>query len=320
MTTPPRTGTALVVASNPRPGVGQNIRKSIGHANIMGMAFTTFILIALVIVTLVMWILNVFGLMGINLIPFFLGAIGIVAVSTSLGAVTAATTLGGVAAFLNDRDISQGMAGGISMLGRVIWGLLLGWFIIAGFLATWSFSNSPGAFFNVAAASLTAMVLLQFYRITTGKWLVGGVLIYCAGVAFLALASTSPTLVRVGTVIDGATESVVQTLEGKEDGDSVSAPASATTNYVPVDRKVYGYIAPITLEPGQESLAITDFIGSCIYWDVTGGPYPTLLSADKNNVWMVGWKPEQHQIRFRNDSEAVVVISPERRIGSNSCL
>ncbi len=196
----------------------QNAKTIVSHANTMGMTFTTGLMLALVAITLVMWALNVIGLMGINLIPFFIGAIYIVAKSTSLKVVTVAGTLGAASAFLNDKDMSQGVAGGISTLGRIIWGGLLGWFILAGFLSSWSFSNNPGAFFYVAAASLTAMVLLQFYQITTGKWLVGGVLIYCAIIAFLALASTSPTLVRVGAVLDKQAEATLSYIEGKDDG------------------------------------------------------------------------------------------------------
>lgn len=124
----------------------------------------------------------------------------------------------------------------------------------------------------------------------------------------------------VKLVAKGIDKLEVRTTEVAENGFASTTPAETAVYYAPVDRKVYGYIAPIVLEPGQESIAITDFLGSCIYWDVTGGPNPTLLSADENNVWMVGWKQGQHQIRFRNDSEAAVVISPERRIGASSCL
>ena len=203
-----------------------NSHAALRHWNILGMSTTVSIFVTLTGLTLVMFLFNIFGLMGLNLIPFFSGAIIIVAVSTSLAAVSTAGAIGAIIAFLKDEDASQGSVAGISMLGKIIWGLLLGWFILAGFLSTWSFSDSPMAFFYLAAAAMTAMVVVQFYNITTGKWLVTGVLLYCGIIAFLALSSTSPTMVRLGKVFEKAKEATVSRLEGKSPTEGVPDPVT----------------------------------------------------------------------------------------------
>ncbi len=184
--------------TNTNNSTPKNILTAFGHWNILGMRGTFRIAFWLSVLTVIMWFLNVSGLMGINLFLFFLGAIGIVVMATSLAAVMAAGVIGAFGAFFDDKDISQGTITGLSTLGKLIWGLLLGWFLIAGLLSTWSFAYNPAAFFFVAAGALTSMVALQFYKISTGKWLIIGVLTYCAIVVLLALGSTSPNMVKIG--------------------------------------------------------------------------------------------------------------------------
>lgn len=148
-------------------------------------------LVAMFGLTFVMWGLNAIGAKEINYIFFFFGGMLILIMGFTPRLVGLSAVGGFVINGLNDKDKSQGMVKGIQGLIKAVSGILLGFWIASGVLATWSFREAPMAFFPIAAMALTIGVTVQFYGMKGGvfKWVV---LIYALGVIGTAFYQTFP--------------------------------------------------------------------------------------------------------------------------------
>ena len=147
-------------------------------------------LLGLIALTLVMFLLNVAGLMGANLLIFFAGGLAILLATLAPKMILIALGLGATVQALRDEDITQGSIRGVVVLYHIATGILLWFWIIAGFLATWSFELAPKAFFLVAAASFVIAALYAHYNIRGGRWVRFLVLLYAVTIIVTALWST----------------------------------------------------------------------------------------------------------------------------------
>jgi hypothetical protein len=161
------------------------------HAeNLHGMLIGTVIFVIAMI--LVMWGFNITSMKEVNLIFFLIGGLGLVAKFSQPRMIVASAAIGAVAGGLQDKDISKNAAEGVKWLYKVGLGMLLGFWVLAGLLATWSFERAPAAFFPIAAMAMLLAVAVEFFEMKGGMF--KKVLIaYAVGVILISLAKTIPS-------------------------------------------------------------------------------------------------------------------------------
>lgn len=155
------------------------------HAEIIKWLINTFIL------TLFMWGFNVVGLMGLNFFILFLGSIIIFAKAIKPINVLLAATAGAGINGLLDKDKTQGAVAGMIFLSRIFIGVMLGFFLIGGILATYSFKEAPMMFFPIAVMLILIGLTIEYYQIK-GKilpWLIIG---YATVIIFNSIWYTVP--------------------------------------------------------------------------------------------------------------------------------
>ena len=118
-----------------------------------------------------MWFLNIIGLKGLNLIPFFLGSLVIVVAGLSPITLGLVALTGTFFSRAQGESIVQASADEIKgWVTKVLPALLFGTHVLVGFLATWSFKDAPFSFWLFAAASMTIVSTLVVYDMK-GTWL-----------------------------------------------------------------------------------------------------------------------------------------------------
>lgn len=139
----------------------------------------------------IMWAINAYGAKEINFIFFFLGGILLLIMGFTPRVVGISAVAGLAVNGLQDKDLSQGTVSGMKALYKVVTGILFGFWIVAGLLATWSFKEAPMAFWLVATMAMVIGVAIEFYEIKGGvfKWVV---IIYAIGVILAAFWQTFP--------------------------------------------------------------------------------------------------------------------------------
>lgn len=140
---------------------------------------------------IIMWGINALGGKEVNYVFFFLGGIFLILKASNPRIAGASAIAGSTVQGLRDEDLSQSAVKGVVVLYRVMLGLLLGFWILAGLLSTWSFKEAPAAFFPIAAMALTIAVTVEFFNMKGGifKWVVIG---YALGVILVAFWQTVP--------------------------------------------------------------------------------------------------------------------------------
>lgn len=113
--------------------------------------------------TLVMWLLNISGLKEVNFLFFFVGGMYLVTKLSHPKIVVSAAVAGAGVQGLRDEDITQGAAKGTVVLYQIFLGILLGFWILAGILSTWSFALSPASFFPIAAMGMVIAITIEFF-------------------------------------------------------------------------------------------------------------------------------------------------------------
>lgn len=148
--------------------------------------------VGFVCLVLVMWVVNVSGAEGLNFVFFYVGALAILFVFLTPKVHIYAALLGMGAAELRDLDLSQGAANGIQKLHDVVLSMLYGFLLIAGALATWSFKESPAAFFPVLGMILLLSVMNAVYGSKGTAVAKSIVMVYASAVILVSLWDTVP--------------------------------------------------------------------------------------------------------------------------------
>lgn len=155
--------------------------------------YTALVAVGLVLCGMIlgMGLLNAFIAKEVNYFFFFIGGI-LILMKGFKPPVVGASAIGGVGLhFLADKDLSQGAIKGLEVLYKVVTGVLFGFWVIAGLLATWSFKEAPGAILPIVAMGLTIGVTIELFNMKGGvfKWVV---IIYAVGVICTAFWQTFP--------------------------------------------------------------------------------------------------------------------------------
>lgn len=93
-------------------------------------------------------------------------------------------------ASLRDTDISQGSLKGVNKLYEIVLSVLFWFWVVSGFLATWSFEHSPYAMIPVFAAALVLVARDAHYGLISRKFTIALVTIYASVILFIFLFST----------------------------------------------------------------------------------------------------------------------------------
>jgi hypothetical protein len=156
-------------------------------------AITKLSIVAVAMVV-VMWLFNTWDLKGVNWVFFFVGALLILHIMIGPGKVLVSMGIGAAyASNLSIKKLMDGSLGGLSVLFKIILGIVVYWWMISGFLATWSFVESPRSFFPFAGMILLLMGLYAFYGKTSEKVTIFIVTAYALAIIGLALWPTTET-------------------------------------------------------------------------------------------------------------------------------
>lgn len=144
---------------------------------------------------LVMWAINAYWMKEINFFFFFLGGILLLVMGFTPRVVGMSAVAGLAVNGLQDKDLSQGTVSGVKVLYKVVTGILFGFWVVAGLLATWSFKEAPMAFWPVATMAIVIGIVIEFFEMKGGvfKWVV---IIYAVGVILVAFWQTLPSGVK----------------------------------------------------------------------------------------------------------------------------
>lgn len=123
--------------------------------------FMTFL--GMFALTLVMWMLNIFGCKEVNYLFFFLGGIMIFFIGINPATIVTSVLIGAVSGGVNHDGIMKGALRGPAQLLHLVLGLLYAFFVLSGVLATTSFEESPSAFFAIMAMVMLLGVAVSFY-------------------------------------------------------------------------------------------------------------------------------------------------------------
>lgn len=129
----------------------------------------------------IMWGINAYWVKEVNLIFFVLGGIYLIVKGTQWRLIGAAALVGVGVQGLRDQDMSQGAVQGVQVLYKILFGLLFGFWLIAGLLSTWPFEAAPAMFFPFAAMIMVIAVTCIFFGIK-GKVTAWIIIAYATGV------------------------------------------------------------------------------------------------------------------------------------------
>jgi hypothetical protein len=148
--------------------------------NAVSSMLKTFFLASLFLLglTLLMWLLNIFGLKELNYAFFFLGGIMIFFIGVNPATIVTSILVGAVAGGVKREGILKGALAGPARLLYFIIGLLYAFFALAGLLATTSFAESPSSFFAIMAMTMLLGVATSFVGAKAGKPVFALVLLY----------------------------------------------------------------------------------------------------------------------------------------------
>lgn len=249
-----------------------------------------------------MWLLNIAGVQGLNLLLFFIGALATIAVTTSPKALFYFLSGGTVIAELRDEDLSQGSVKGLVALYRTAIWALFGFCILSGALATWSFALAPMAFWVLAAAIVTIVATMLAYKMK-GSWLPMIVIIYSFLVLIAALSAT----------LTGKPVSVQDWMRSWTTGQQ-NAPAFDPNT--PVTCNSYhsyciGRMPDFQLAAEEESPAVINYSGTClVHTGVDDNSGEILYQA--NGVWTERQPPFPLAIKFRPTDDTTITVARHR--------
>lgn len=150
-----------------------------------------FIILGLAASSIIMWQVNAQGYKEWLYAPFFLGLLLLLGKGTKPEIWSTAFLTGGA---WNLTQLTNPLTGGAQ--GLVWWitkglpGVIVFWLCLTGFLATWSFEQSPGAFFPIVGFGLLIFFALTAWDKWEGDWMFNIVLYYSIGMVILALLAT----------------------------------------------------------------------------------------------------------------------------------
>ena len=159
------------------------------HAEIIKYYILTLIL------TLIMWGFNIVGLRAVNYILLVIGSIVIFSKAIKPINIFLAASAGLGINALQDKDKSQGVVAGIIFLSRLFIGIMFGFFLVGGVLATYSFEESPMMFFPIAAMLVLIGLTIEHYKME-GKILPYLIIMYAIVVIANSLWFTFPEKVQ----------------------------------------------------------------------------------------------------------------------------
>ncbi len=248
------------------------------------------ILLFILIATLAMWCFNISGLKEVNFIFFFIGGLYLVAKFSQPKMVVAGAVIGTVAGGLRDKDLSQSAAEGVKWLYKIALGLVLGFWVLAGMLATWSFENAPAAFFPVAAMTMLLAVMVEFFEMKGGmfkKVLVA----YAVGVIIVALWQTI------------SWKSIAPTEQPEATPPHEVQEASSAT-------QGGGGMIAITLTKGQCSEAIIVPKGVDIKSTITGNVRQEKMDNATSEWTLMVDRASLYATRYCGDGQALYLFTP----------
>lgn len=142
--------------------------------------------------TLIMWLLNIFGLKELNYVFFFLGGLLIFFAGINPATIVTSILVGAVAGGINREGVLKGALRGPARLLYFIVGLLYAFFALSGLLATTSFAGSPSSFFAIMAMLLLLGVATSFMSAKSGKVAYALVLCYALYICIRAVWAVIP--------------------------------------------------------------------------------------------------------------------------------
>lgn len=197
------------------------------------------IILGLMGITLIMWFFNIVGLKGVNLIFFALGGLLIFGKGTKPEVLGATVLTGGAWNLSQLKNPAEGAADGIRWwVTKGLPAIILFWFCLTGFLATWSFQHSPSSFFPIAAFGLVLFLAMTAWEKWEGETTYKLVTYYSIAIIMIALFKT----LNLDWLESDKAEQAIET---------VSNPSSWSTP------KLYDQNAPRTLtgfEPRQPTV------------------------------------------------------------------
>lgn len=142
-------------------------------------AYPILAMFSVLIVITGMWLLNISGLMSLNIIPFIIGGIFILGFGIHPYSIMAGAGIGVLKALFEDTDLSQGVSAGVKNITyRVFTAMLFSFWLSGGLLATWSFASSPVTFWVIASMLLLVTVASLHFKIKTTNWPFGLIVAY----------------------------------------------------------------------------------------------------------------------------------------------
>ncbi len=148
---------------------------------------------SLSVLTIIMWCINAYG--GIkewNLIFFFATLIPVLFLAFLPKVQVVAMVAGAVLKGINLNNPVTGAESGLQVYYTAVRSLVLWFWVLAGFLATWPLSKSPGAFFVILAMSCFLGLLFWHYDMQSKmvRWLL---IVYAITIIITALFKTLGT-------------------------------------------------------------------------------------------------------------------------------
>lgn len=138
--------------------------------------------LALFVLTLIMWVLNITGLEAVNLLLAYVGLFLIFFAFTMPKLILVVIPVEGFSAWLRDEDASQGAAESLGKLSKIAIWIFFAFSMNSLVLATWSFSESPMSFWGLELIVITFAAWGAVYnaRGNMSKKLTSGYLVIAA--------------------------------------------------------------------------------------------------------------------------------------------
>ncbi len=141
-----------------------------------------------------MWIINITGYREWNFIPFFLGGLGILAITFRLDTMLLILGIGTLHGAVTEWSIREGISSGLIAWRKVTTGALSIFWVTAGLLAIHPWQESPKSFWLLVSAVLIAVSFLEYHEVKLRALKLVLVLGYVGAVGVYAFWNTVPGL------------------------------------------------------------------------------------------------------------------------------